>query len=68
MLHIYGLKPIKLRRVMIYVLLLQFGILHRYNIKDSTGCYQLLFYIKCVSVVLGHVVSARGAATALNRE
>ena len=33
----FRLKPIKLRKLSIYVLLLHFGILHQYTIQDNTG-------------------------------
>ena len=45
-----------------------FGILYQYNIKDNTGYYQLLLYIKCVSVFWEKMVSSNGSATALNME
>ena len=47
---------------------MRFGIPHRYNIKDNTGYYKLLLYIKRVSVVWEHIVSDHGSATAFNRE
>ena len=51
-----------------YVLILRFGISNRYNIKDNTGYYQLLLYIKCVSVLCEYLVSFHGAGMDLNSE
>ena len=52
----------------IYVLLLRSFISPKYNIKDNKVYYQLILYIKCVSIVQQHVVSAHGSATDINRE
>ena len=59
---IIGYSTVKLKRV-------SDRYLFYYNFHDieQQKLHHILLYIKCVSVVWEHVVSAHGAATALNR-